>query len=142
MSPVIKNFLAGVGGIIAGSVVNMGIIMLLSKAISAPQGVDVTNAESIKANMHLYKAQHFVAPFLAHGLGTLVGAYIAARFAATHHKMMALLIGVVFLAGGISMAFQIPAPTWFVIADLVLAYIPMALLGYKLAGKRKDVLRQ
>ena len=49
MNPILKNFLAGIAGIIVGSIVNMGIIILFSKIIPAPAGVDVSNADSIKS---------------------------------------------------------------------------------------------
>ena len=75
-------------------------------------------------------------PFLAHALGTLIGAMIAALIAATRKFTMAMIIGVFFLIGGISAAFMIPAPTWFVLLDLGMAYIPMAWLGHKLVSKK------
>jgi hypothetical protein len=30
-----------------------------------------------------------------------------------------------------------PAPVWFIVADLSLAYIPMGLFGWKLSGGKK-----
>ncbi len=44
-------------------------------------------------------------------------------------RRYALIVGIIFLMGGISACFMIPAPAWFIAADLLLAYIPMALLG-------------
>jgi len=72
-------------------------------------------------------------PFLAHALGTLIGAFLAAKIAATHQLKFAILIGLFFLMGGIKMASLLPAPLWFDILDLGFAYIPMGYLGYKLA---------
>jgi hypothetical protein len=37
-----------------------------------------------------------------------------------------------FLLGGIMMAFSVGGPTWFIILDLTIAYLPMAWLGYRL----------
>jgi hypothetical protein len=39
------------------------------------------------------------------------------------------------LLGGIMNAFQIPAPTWFLVVDLLLAYIPMGWLAARLVKK-------
>ena len=72
-------------------------------------------------------------PFLAHALGTFVGAFLAAKIATTHQLKFALVIGVIFFYGGIQMSIQLPAPLWFDIADIGFAYIPMAYLGYRLA---------
>lgn len=100
-----------------------------------PEGVNVTDLESIKASVHLYEAKHWVLPLLAHAIGTLVGAYIVTKFAATHHKKLALGVGVLFLIGGIMNIASLQPPIWFCVIDLIFAYIPMALLGYKLANK-------
>ena len=73
-------------------------------------------------------------PFLAHALGTLVGAAAAAMIAASHKMTIALGIGVFYLLGGILAATMIPAPMWFIVLDLVVAYIPMAWFGGKLGS--------
>ena len=75
-------------------------------------------------------------PFLAHALGTLVGAFIAAKIAVSHKMRFALGLGVFFLLGGIAAVFMLPAPMWYNVTDLVLAYIPMAYLGGKMAVKK------
>lgn len=73
-------------------------------------------------------------PFLAHAIGTLVGAFLAAKIAASHGLKLSLSIGVLFLVGGIQMSMMLPAPMWFDVLDLGVAYLPMGWLGWKLAG--------
>tara|TARA_B100001245_G_scaffold219059_1_gene188643 strand:- start:68 stop:478 length:411 start_codon:yes stop_codon:yes gene_type:complete len=135
MNKIVRNVLAVITGIILGSVVNMGIIMLQGYFIALPEGVDVTNTESLQSSMHLFGPKHFIFPFLAHAIGTLVGAYLSARIAASHKMKFALGIGIFFLIGGISMVFMMPAPVWFVVLDLSVAYIPTGWLGGRLATK-------
>jgi len=135
MNKIVRNVLAVITGIILGSAVNMGIIMLQGYFIALPEGVDVTNTESLQSSMHLFGPKHFIFPFLAHAIGTLVGAYLSARIAASHKMNFALGIGMFFLIGGISMVFMMPAPVWFLILDLSVAYIPMGWLSGKLATK-------
>lgn len=134
MSPLLKNILAVVAGVVIGAIVNMGIILMSGSVIPPPEGADVTTVEGLKASMHLFEAKHFIMPFLAHGLGTLVGAFIAAKLAANRKFTFAMIIGVFFLIGGIVNSIQLPAPTWFIATDLILAYLPMAIIGKKLAG--------
>lgn len=136
MNPIVKNILAVIAGIIIGGFVNMGIIMLSASIIPPPEGVNPADMESIKANMHLYEPIHFLFPFLAHALGTLVGAMIAYLIAASRKMSMALIIGVFFLIGGITNVIMLPAPTWFAVVDLLGAYLPMAWLGAKLIGSK------
>ena len=135
MNKIVKNVLAVITGIILGSAVNMGIIMLQGYFIALPEGVDVMNTESLQSSMHLFGPKHFIFPFLAHAIGTLVGAYLSARIAVNHKMKFALGIGIFFLIGGVSMVFLMPAPVWFLILDLSGAYIPMGWLSGKLATR-------
>lgn len=133
MNPILKNSIAVILGLIAGSLVNGGIIMTGPSLIPPPSGADVTTMEGLTASMHLFQPKHFLMPFLAHALGTLAGAFTAAKLAASHQMKFALLIGILFLAGGITNVILLPSPLWFSILDLSLAYIPMAFLGGKFA---------
>jgi len=133
MHPVLKNILAIVLGLVAGSLVNGGIIQISSSIIAPPEGVDVMTAEGLKAGLHLFEPKHFLMPFLAHALGTLFGAFVAAKICAGPKLLYAMIIGFFFLFGGISMIFMVPSPLWFSIVDLTIAYLPMAFLGARLA---------
>lgn len=135
MNPILKNILAVLAGLIIGSIINEGIVNIGSTVIPLPEGVDNTTMEGLKAGMLLFEPKHFIMPFLAHALGTFVGAFIVAKIAATHKLKFALGIGVFFLLGGITMVFILPSPTWFNALDLSLAYIPMGYLAGKLATK-------
>lgn len=133
MNPIVKNVLAVVAGIVVGWIVNMGLISISGFIIPPPPGVDPMDAESIKANMHLFEFKHMIFPFLAHALGTLAGGFTAAKIAASNKMTLALAIGAFFLLGGIMMVVMVGGPIWFILLDLVVAYIPMAWLGGKWA---------
>ena len=110
----------------------MGIIMMSVYVIPPPPGVDLTTPEGLQAAKGLLEPKHFIFPFLAHAIGTLTGALLTVIIAKNRRLMLAMTIGVFFLIGGISAAFMIPAPTWFIVLDLLLAYIPAAWLAYKI----------
>ncbi|MCW8896700.1 MAG: hypothetical protein OQJ96_10215 [Flavobacteriales bacterium] len=133
MHPILRNILAVVVGLVVGSAVNMGIIMISGSIIPPPNGADITTMEGLKSTMHLFGPEHYIFPFLAHALGTLVGAFVAAKIAATNKIKFALAIGIFFFLGGAINAYMLPAPIWFLILDLAGAYFPMAYLGRKLA---------
>jgi hypothetical protein len=135
MNHIIRNILAVIAGILIGAIVNMGLITLSPMVIPPPGGVDVTNSESLAANIHLFEFKHFIFPFLAHALGTLAGAFVAFKLAHNRPGLLALIIGVFFLMGGIASATMIPAPTWFIALDILVAYIPMSWLAIKLSQK-------
>ena len=138
MNPILRNVLAVIAGAILASVTNGLIVKYGGSLIPLPEGVDPMDLESIKANIDRFELQHFIPPFLAHAVGTLVGAFIAAKLAATRKMVMALIVGVIGLAGGIGAAFMIPGPAWFIGLDLVVAYLPMAWLGWR-AGQGRQV---
>lgn len=129
MKPFLRNSLAALAGLIVGGAVNMGIIMISGTIIPPPAGADVTTMEGLQESMHLFQPKHFLMPFLAHALGTLVGAFLTAYFVVSEPKKWALFIGCFFLLGGVSNVVMLPSPVWFSIVDLVGAYIPMAYLG-------------
>ena len=95
----------------------------------------VTSGQPTASAMHLFEPKHFVMPFLAHALGTLAGALAGSLISATPRTAIAYGVGAVFLAGGVAASFMIPAPAWFVVLDLVAAYIPMAWIGLKIANR-------
>jgi hypothetical protein len=76
MKTFLRSLLAVLLGIILGSVVNMALILASPQVIPPPAGVDVNNVESMRASIHLFEPKHFLFPFLAHALGTLVGATV------------------------------------------------------------------
>lgn len=129
MNPLIRNILAVIAGIIVGSAVNMGIIMISGAIIAPPDGVDLSRTESLRESLHLFAPRHFIMPFFAHALGTLAGAIVAALIAANRKMIFALVIGGFFLIGGVANILMLPSPIWFTILDLTLAYLPMAWLG-------------
>lgn len=135
MNPIVKNILAVVAGLTIGSVVNMLIIMVSGSNIPPPEGGDITTMEGLKATMHLFEPQNFIFPFLAHALGTLVGAFVAAKIAASRKMLMALIVGLFFLIGGTINIVLLGGPMWFTALDIIVAYMPMAYLGFLLAKK-------
>ncbi|MFM2164997.1 MAG: hypothetical protein RL325_1434 [Planctomycetota bacterium] len=140
LAALLRGVIAALLGLIAGAALNMGILYAGMAVFPAPEGVDISRIETINENIHRYSVGQLLVPFLAHALGTLAGAFVAASVAATPHsrRRAALLIGFFFLLGGIDMVVKIPnAPLWFDVLDLGVAYIPMALLGWRLAVRGK-----
>lgn len=92
--------------------------------------------EGLKETMHLFEPKNFIFPFLAHALGSLIGAIIAAKIAATHKMKIAIGIGAIFLIGGITNVYMLPSPLWFSIIDILGAYILMGWIGGKIATNK------
>ena len=137
MNPIVRNILAVIIGFVVGSLVNMGLITIGPSVIPLPEGADASTMEGLRDSMKLFTPVYFIVPFLAHALGTLAGAFVAAKIAASHHMKFAIGIGLLFLIGGIAAAYMLGGPMWFNITDLLLAYIPMGYLGGILAGAKR-----
>ncbi|MBL0085165.1 MAG: hypothetical protein IPP44_00510 [Ideonella sp.] len=135
MSKFLRMLLAVIVGFVLGSIVNMALIMVSGQIIPPPAGANVTTMEGLKASLHLFEAKHFIFPFLAHAMGTLVGALVAFLLAPAKSPVPAYVVGALFLLGGIANTFLLPAPARFIAADLLLAYLPSAWLGLVLAKR-------
>lgn len=137
---ILRNIIAVILGLVIGSLVNMYIV-----GFSADQlGLDPKDpAYMTKLGAMLPTApwNAFIYPFLAHAVGTFLGALVAGFIAVSHKLKCALVIGAFFLIGGIAASIMIPAPVWFIVTDIALAYIPMAFLGGIIAIKTARVTR-
>ena len=134
MHPIFKNISAVVLGWLVGSSMNMGLIQM-GLYIFPISGIDPNDMDAFAEVMPALGFEYFIFPFLAHALGTFVGAIMASMIAESKKMKFALYIGGLFLIGGIAVNYMLPGPTWFAVADIVLAYIPMAWLGGKIGVK-------
>jgi hypothetical protein len=123
-------------GVVAGSLVNMSLVRLGSVLVAPPAGADLGSMAGLQVAMPLFGPWHFLFPFLAHALGTLVGAGLACLVAPNRAALPGWIIAGFFLLGGIAAVVMLPAPLWFEALDLLLAYLPMAWAGIALARRR------
>jgi hypothetical protein len=112
-----------------GGFANGALVSLSPYLIPPPEGLDLSTPEGLTAAAPLMEPKHFVIPWLAHALGTLVGALLISWWQPKWSLWGVLVVGLMFFIGGVMMVQMVPAPIWFVLADLGLAYFPMAFLG-------------
>lgn len=136
MNPILKNTVAVIAGFVVGSIVNMVLIKVGAILVPPPHGTDLSTMEGMKAAMPMFEPRHFLFPFLAHAFGTLAAASMASNIAASHRFQLAMLIGVLFLAGGMAAVSMLPAPMWFNVMDLLLAYVPAAWIGWRFFSRK------
>ena len=89
MNPILKNSLAFVLGAFAAMMLNGLLVQLGGRIIPPPEGTNLSTPEGIKAAMHLLQPKHFLFPFLAHALGSLVGALVVVLVAASYKLPLA-----------------------------------------------------
>ena len=129
---MVRNIIGFIAGYIVGSLVNFGLIM--AGMALMPAGTDFSTPDGVNAAIAQMGPINYAVVFLAHALGAFTGALVASLIAVSHRFVLSLVIGALFLLGGIYAAAVIDAPLWFEAADIILAYIPMAWLGWKIAG--------
>ena len=112
--------------IIIGMIINIGLIVLGGIIFPLPENFEPMNAMN-------WELKYFIFPFLGHSVGTLLGALLVSKLSKKSSIILPLIVGLYFLLGGIYMITILPAPMWFVLLDVILGYIPMALLGWKIS---------
>ena len=132
---IFRNILAVIIVFIVGGIVNMGILAAGHAILPPPAGFDGNSMQGVASTIHLLRSVDFIPVFLAHALGPFAGVLTAMYVAATSHKTIAIILGALFLLGGIVANVMIPAPIWYRAVDLVFAYVPMAFLGWKVCRK-------
>ena len=135
MKRIIINCSAVLAGLFAGAFINGGIINISGDIIPPPPGANLKTMEGLIEAMKIMEPKHFIMPFLAHALGTFFGAVLCTLISRSHRLILSLTIGLAFFIGGFIMVFQLPAPLWFDLVDLIFAYFPMAWLGYWIVSK-------
>jgi len=136
MKLTIKYIIIVFIGCVSGAFVNMYVLKQMMTFIPPPMGADVSTEAGLMKAIPLFEPKHFIAPFLAHALGTLFGALSVSLY--KNYQRLYLIVGLIFFLSGLYMVFQVPAPTWFNLLDLTFAYFPMAWLGHRL-GKTSKV---
>lgn len=139
MKKAIINSLIFVVAIFVGSNVNMALINLGPKLIAMPKGFDLTTEKGLIAAMPFMEAKHFLFPFLAHAFGTFIAALLIFVLMKEKSNYYSFFAAALFFLGGAYMVKVLPAPLWFNVTDLILAYFPMVFLAQWLVEKRRGM---
>jgi hypothetical protein len=133
---IVWSTIGVVTGALMGAIANGVTLNVGTALVPPPAGVDPQDIESINASIAQYSAAQLMVPFAAHAVGALLGGAIAWAIARgrTAGMVSAIVVGALFLAGGVTMVVMLPnTPTWFAALDLIGAYVPMAWLGTRIA---------
>ena len=126
MKQILKNIGILILGIIIGMIVNMGLIIIGGIIFPLSESFEPMNAIN-------WDFKYFIFPFLAHSVGTLSGSFLVSKLSRNSNIIFPLIVGLYFLSGGIYMVTILPAPMWFVFLDLIVCYIPMSLIGWRIS---------
>jgi MFS family permease len=133
---MIRNILAVVAGLAVGMAVNMALIMLNAYVLfPMPAGMDMQDPEQMNAYIATMSTAAFVVVLAAHLGQSFVGGWTAARLGASRPMVLAMIVGVISLVGGILNMMQLEHPAWLYV-ELPL-YLVVAWLAGHMEQKRQ-----
>ncbi|MEE4175332.1 MAG: hypothetical protein V2I57_13850 [Xanthomonadales bacterium] len=132
---MLRNIGAVILGIVVGMIVNIVIVQINLIFFPLPEGVDPADYEALKAAMPSQPATAWIGVIAAHLGQAFVGGWVAARVGASRPVLLAMIVGVFTLAGGIANAVMLSPPAWTLIE------LPLYLVVAWLAGKQVEKSR-
>lgn len=122
---MLRNVAAVVVGLIVGMAVNMGLITVSWALFPMPEGMDMNVPEQMNAYVSTLPITAFLIIVAAHLGQAFVGGWVAARLGKSYPLVLAMIIGVLSLLGGVANMMMIEHPAWMYIEIplyLVVAY--------------------
>ena len=133
---MLNNIVAVVSGVAVGMVLNMALIRLnFSVLFPVPEGLDTSDIEQFNGFLQTLPDAAFLVVFVAHLSQSFAGAWVAARIAHEYPMRLALVVGLVAMAGGFMAMRMLYGPEWLII-ELPL-YVATAWLGGQLELRRR-----
>jgi hypothetical protein len=121
---ILKRTIVILLSIFIGAQLNGAFLTIGTNLIPPPEGCNLDSLEGLKAAGPFLEAKHYLFPFLAHAIGTLLSAVLITRFLKSNQLVFSMVAGILFLIAGISMVIMLPAtPIWFILVDLILSLI-------------------
>ena len=128
-----KQVIAVLAAVIAGFIALAAVTFLSSMVYPAPEGLDVNDAEAMRAYVESVSIGGKLIVLASWVIGAFVAGFVAQKMAPEGKGMVsAMIAGAVLLLAGIMNALNIPHPLWMTIIGL-LQYIPVARIGAKAA---------
>jgi len=111
---VLRNVAAVIAGLVVGMIVTLALIQLNTVFFPLPAGVDLTDTAQMKNVIQGMPAAAWILVVAALLGQAFVGGCVAARLSAPRPMMLAMIVGVLSLAGGSANAQMLSAPvcTW------------------------------
>ena len=135
---MVRNVLAVLVGLFVGCAVNMALIQFNMRVLfPMPEGMDMNDTKQFNDFVATLPLHAFLIVIVAHLGQAFVGGWVAARLGESRPMLLALIIGVLSLAGGIAAMIMIKGPGWMVIE--IPLYLVVAWLAGWMEQKRRAV---
>ncbi len=127
--------------VIAGTVLAVLLIAAIQKlghmVYPVPSGIDWSDADRVREYIAGLPPGALLFVLAAYGIGTLAGAFLAARLSTRAPVVHASIVTALMLASGIGNLVAIPHPAWFAAAT-VIVFIVAGIAGGRLGSSGAD----
>lgn len=134
MESSIRNALAVFAGVVIGAVVISLIETFSPQLLPTSSGLDFTNPEAFGQLMGSIPIDAKLLVLLAWFVGTVTGTYTSIRMAADSQKLIAIIMGALFLLIGVVNMATITFPLWFWCSGIVIfisgTYLALIIANY------------
>jgi hypothetical protein len=134
MTPLIRSILAVVAGLVAANLIMLAVTSVNS--VLHPEIVKAVESNDPEALQTAIAAPGSIGALLivlaAWVLGSLAGGFVGARISQRAAVVHGLIVGGLFMAGGIANNLAYPPPLWFWVAT-GFAFLPAAYAGARLS---------
>ncbi|MHC4839568.1 MAG: hypothetical protein ACYTDT_01225 [Planctomycetota bacterium] len=131
-----RNIVAVIVGLVVGMALNMTIVQLNTLVFyPMPEGTTTADTEKFNAYLETLPALAFVVAMVAHLVQATVGGWLAARLGHSRPKLLAMIVGVLSLIGGVMAYMMFKGPSWMMI-EFPLYLILAGLVGKLEANRR------
>jgi MFS family permease len=134
---MLRNILSVIAGLFVGSAVNMALVMLNAYVLfPMPPGTDMNVPEQLNAYIATLPTVAFLVVLAAHLGQSFVGGWVAARLGTSRPMLLAMIVGVLTLVGGIMNWMTVDGPTWMMI-EMPL-YLVVAWLAGRMVQRKRE----
>jgi len=109
---MVRSIIAVIVGMVVGMAANMALILLNMKLFPGPEGLEFNDTRAMRAYVDSLPQVAFLLPMVAHLSQALLGGWIAARLGASRPLLLAMVVALLTLIGGVMNMMSLPGPVW------------------------------
>jgi hypothetical protein len=132
--PILRSALAVLAGVAVAAIVVAIVEAISSQVYRAPPGLNLADPAAMREFIRGLPAGAFVFVLAGWALGTLTGAWTAARLADRSPLVHGNIIGTLLLGTGVANMLMLPHPAWMWVLG-VIAFVACGYAGGRLAAR-------
>lgn len=120
MRKAARSVAAVLAGVVAAGVIVAALEAINARLFNLPEGIDASDMEAMRRAVAALPQSAFILLLAGWGIGTLMGAWIAARLAPKAPRVHGAIVTAVLLAAGVANMVMLPHPAWVWVVGILL----------------------